>query len=107
MIVVGTFSFVLILLTISILQKISSYIAAHSKNISLYVEVEKEEDIETLLGYMRSNGCKLYGVEKWKDKVSKKHVSIMLDVIIDERTAHSELIEKISKVKGVLYVEEA
>ncbi len=107
MIWLGSISFVLILLTTGFLSKISRYIAAHNKEISLYIEIEKDKKIEELIEYIHKKDYGIITMEKKREKVSKNcDIVIMLEIDLKKQILHSQVMNELSKLDCVYYLEE-
>lgn len=107
MIWVSSFSFLLILLTISLLQYLSHYIACHSPIINLYIEMAKESDVNAVIQYIRSNGYTILTMEKKREKITKDcDLIINLTLKLPKKCSHEEIVNDLSKVSGVCYLEE-
>lgn len=107
MIWVSTISFLLILLTISLLQYLSHYIAAHSRLISLYIEMAKESDVNSLVNYVRSNNYRIVTMEKKREKITKDcDLVINLTLKLPGKCSHEDIVNDLSKIDGVCYLEE-
>lgn len=107
MIWVSTLSFVLILLTISLLQYLSHYVAAHARLLSLYIEMAKASDVNSLVNYVRSNGYQIVTMEKKREKITKDcDLVINLTLKLTQKYSHQDIINDLSKIEGVCYLEE-
>lgn len=106
MIVVGTFAFILIMVTMSILAKLSTYVHAHNRIITLYIEVEKEDVLDALIEFMHSKEYKILTLEKRKDKVSKGHFSVTMEIDLKKEMLHTDVVHELGKLDGVFYIEE-
>lgn len=101
MITTATCSFVLIILTMSILRKLSWHIAAHNRVITVYAELGKEGDIQHLRDYIRKMGYSIISFEK------KKDAAVIVEIDLKEKRLHSEVIHEMSELSGIKYLEEA
>ena len=107
MIVIGTLSFVLIMLTMSVLPYFSRRISEHTSVISLYVEIEKEYDTSCLISYARGKGYRIISMEKKKEEISNEcDMTVYIELDLGGKMPHSELMKDISMVQGVHYIEE-
>lgn len=107
MIWISTIAFVLILLTISLLQYLSHYIACHSKTMNLYIEMAKESDINALINYVRSNGHRILTMEKKREKITKEcDLVINLTLKLTKKAKHEDIVNDLGKIAGVFYLEE-
>lgn len=107
MIWISSISFILILLTISLLQYFSHYIACHSRLITLYIEMAKESDVNQLINYIRSNGHQILTMEKKREKITKDcDLVINLELKLKPKCKHDEILHDLSEINGVCYLEE-
>lgn len=104
---VSTLAFLLILLTISLLQYLSHYIACHSRLINLYIEMSKESDVNALIAYVRSNGHRILTMEKKREKITREcDLVINLTLQLTKKCRHEDIVNDLSKIDGVCYIEE-
>lgn len=101
MIVTATASFLLIMFTIIILRKLSWYIAAHNRVITIYAELGKDGDIQNIRDYIHDKGYSIISFEKKKDS------GVMIEIDLKQKMLHSDVLHDISKVQGIKYLEEA
>lgn len=106
MILTSTLSFVIIMITMSVLQHLSTYIGAHNRIITLYVEVNEEEALDNYLNYIKEKEYTILTLEKSKTELSKGHFSVSLEIDLGRRTQHIDVIHEMGKVDGVFYIEE-
>ena len=107
MIATSTLTFVLILFTIGVLQRLGRYIAGRNRDISLYIEMEKGKDIDDLIKFIRSKGYGISTMEKKREKVSKNiDLTIMMEIDLKKKMSHSEVINELSNLDCVYYIEE-
>lgn len=106
MIITSIFSFALIMITMSVLQHLSSYISTHNRIITLYAEVKEEDALDSFLEYVKSKEYTILTLEKSKTELSKGHFSVTLEMDLGKRTHHIDVIHELGKVDGVFYIEE-
>lgn len=107
MIATSTLTFVLILFTIGVLQRLGRYIAGRNRDISLYIEMEKGKDIDDLIKFIRSKGYGISTMEKKREKVSKNiDLTIMMEIDLKKKMSHSEVVSELSNLDCVYYIEE-
>lgn len=106
MIITSIFSFALIMITMSILQHLSTYIGAHNRIITLYVEVKEENALDNFLSYIKEKEYTILTLEKSKTELSKGHFSVSLEIDLGKHTQHIDVIHEMGKVDGVFYIEE-
>lgn len=106
MIITSIFSFAIIMITMSILQHLSTYIGAHNRIITLYVEVKEENALDNFLSYIKEKEYTILTLEKSKTELSKGHFSVSLEIDLGKHTQHIDVIHEMGKVDGVFYIEE-
>ena len=107
MIFVSVVSFILVMLTMSVLSHFSRYIGQHNKRISLYLEIKEEYGMKPLLAYVRANGYSILTMEKQHDSVTNESdISVMLEIDMKKRILHEKIIHEISEIEGIIYLEE-
>lgn len=107
MIATSTLTFVLILFTIGVLQRLGRYIAGRNRDISLYIEMEKDKDIDDLIKFIRSKGYGISTMEKKREIVSKNiDLTIMMEIDLKKKMSHSEVVSELSNLDCVYYIEE-
>lgn len=107
MIFVSVFAFALIYLTVSVLQHFSVYVAAHNRIITLYVEIEKEEDLDRFLAYIREKEYSILTIEKRKEQLGRGHFSVVIEMDLMKKRVHTDVVHELGKVQGVFYIEES
>lgn len=106
MIFTSILSFIIIMVTMSLLQRLSYYIGVHNRIITLYVEVKEESGLDTLIEYIKQHDYSILTIEKSKDKLTKGHFSVTLEMDLGKRMLHTDVVHEIGKVDGVFYIEE-
>ena len=94
-------SFLLIMLTMSILRKLSWYIAGHNRVMTVYAELGKEGDIQHLRNYIKEKGYSIISFEK------KEDATVIVEIDLKEKKLHSDVLHDLSEVSGIKYLEEA
>lgn len=106
MIFTSVVSFVIILFTMSVLSKLSGYIKMHNHMITLYVEVEKEEDLDRFITFAKEHHYTILSMEKNKEKITKSHLSVVLEMDLRAKLEHTQVVHTLGKIEGVFYIEE-
>ncbi len=108
MICTGTLSFILIMITISVLRKYSWYIASHNRVMCVYAEVTEDDGIDNLLKYIREKGFHVVSMEKKKDNDSYKGgITILLEFDMLKNNPHQTILAEMSTIDCVHYLEES
>lgn len=101
MLVISSVAFVLIMVTITILRRLSLHIAHHNRMIELYVEFDTEDGIDEMIRFVRERGYHIVSYEKSKEKAT------ILEIDLIKKKYHSEVLSDITNnVKSIRYLEE-
>lgn len=103
MIFISVIAFVLIMLTIGLLSRLSRYIGKHNRVIDLYVEIEKSYDEKLLIDFLRSQSFRVISMEKHK---KKNDLSMTLEIDMGKKQNHECIVNDVSSLDGILYAEE-
>ena len=102
--IIGTLMIVVIMV---VLHSFDRRLLASTRVVMLYVEVQKMEVIRLLNAYAKKNQVTVDDVEIEKtDSSEATKVAAIISLRLPAKTIHTELIEKISALEGVIYVEE-
>lgn len=103
----GVVAFLLSMFIIGVLSRISRYQEQHNRMIGLSIEVEKDEGTQEVLAYINNKKYAITTIEKSrKSAVVAKAIVIMLEIDMKKRHSHDEIIQELSALKSVYYVEE-
>lgn len=103
----GCISFVLILITVEVLQRLGKYISDHNRYITIYLELEKDKDIRDVTNAITAKGYSIGTMEKKREKVSKNiDLTVMMEVDLKKKILHSDVINELSDLDCVYYIEE-
>lgn len=104
---VGILCFLLILIANVILMKLSVRVEENSKYMSVYVEVEKDGGVGRLSRSINGVGYSVSSIMKSKEKpLEPDDVALFLDLNLEKQTNHHEVLNFISQLEFVNYVEE-
>lgn len=99
--------FLLILTTTILFDKVGSWIVTKTRNMDLYVEFEKMENLGEIINTIKNLGIQIYDVDIQKEKNAN---GITLGAVFSTRLpkseTHSHVMSKISKHKFVTLVDE-
>ena len=107
MISTSTISFILIMITISVLRRYSWYIASNNRVMSVYAEVYNEKAMDSLIDFVKKKGYNIVSLEKKKDNGSNDSTTILLEFDMIKKTPHRDVLNEMSHVEGVHYLEES
>ncbi len=102
--IIGTLMIVVIMV---VLHSLDRRLLASARVIMLYVEVKKLDVIRRLSAYAKQNQISVDDIEVEKASLSEStNVAAILSLRLPAKMIHVELIDHISALDGVLYVEE-
>lgn len=101
-IVAGAF----LLLIMSMMQKIDRYLCLNSNHIHFFAEFKTMEELGSFIEQLREMGCQLDDLELNSRGGYTDYVGATFWVKMDTPINHIEAIQKMSRIKGVKYLEE-
>jgi putative Mg2+ transporter-C (MgtC) family protein len=103
----GIISFILIMISIRVLQCISKRLEDYNKRICMYVEIDKEHGFDGIMNYIDKNDYVLHTLEKKKQKaLLDKDFVIITEFDLNKKMNHQDILEEVRHIEGVHYVEE-
>lgn len=98
---------ILIILTTAIFSKLEAFILSHSRNINLYVEFERTDDLTKITERLRAKSVRIYDVEFVKAKqADNKYPSAIFALQLPKKTSHSSVVTEIATIEAVKKIEE-
>lgn len=97
---------VLILLIVSVLQRIDSYISKKSTSMDIYIEVDRSTRIEELKDFFSTHGIRMKNVYMSRESVSAAAVGLTFYLKLSKRVEHVEIVTELMKHEWVCYVQE-
>ncbi|MBP5595939.1 MAG: MgtC/SapB family protein [Pseudobutyrivibrio sp.] len=105
--IVGCSCFLLVLLANIVLYRLSSRVEENSRHMSVYIEVSKSRGVSKLLKAMSEAGFDISSMIKSREKtIQSTDIALIIDIDLDRRRSHQEVINMISDLDYVSYVEE-
>lgn len=102
--VIGTFMIVVIMV---LLHSLDRQLLASTKVVMLYVEVRKMEIIRHMNAFIKERQIIVDDVEiERPDSTEVGKISAVVSLRLPTKIIHTELIEQVSALEGVIYVEE-
>lgn len=96
-----------IVVGMTILHGIESYLVAKAKVIELYVELESAKGIKHLIDYIKHHEMTIAYMEVTKsENITRERVGILFTLKQHHKKPHEEVISMISQVEQVTFVEE-
>lgn len=107
MVWVSVIAFAFVMLTISVMRKLSDRIETRARSFTVYMEFITEEDFENFLEFVKNKGFGIVTIERRKEKISKKcEMGVMIVLDIKKKQPHEPVLEEIKKIQGLHYLEE-
>lgn len=97
----------MILLVMSVLHRIDDRVSANTKVLDLYMEFHKMSDLGFFMSRIKTFGMKISEIEMSKSNgMEEAGVAVLLTMKLEKKRPHTEIIELLSQVEGVQYIEE-
>ncbi len=97
----------LILLVMSVLHRLDDRMIANARNIDLYLEFSKMSDLGAFMAKIKEYGMKIREIEMTKSNSAEDTgVAVLLTIKQEKKRPHTEIIEILSQIEGVQYLEE-
>lgn len=103
----GILTFLLIVFANVVLLQISDRVENNSKYMSIYIEVPKNRGVNKLTNAINEQGFSIMSMEKSKEKpLQSSDAGLIIDIALDRKRSHKELISMFNNLEYVNYVEE-
>jgi len=97
----------IILFIISVLHNLDAMLIMNSRNMEIYVEFGNDGRFSNLLMCANKNGIQILNVVFTHSKSNNADpLAALVSMHLPKRRAHSEVIEMLAKVEGILYIHE-
>ena len=97
----------LILLVMSVLHRMDDRMTANARNLDLYMEFQKMSDLGSFMAKIKEFGMKISEIEMTKsNSMEDIGVAVLITIKLEKKRPHTEIIELLSQVDGVRYLEE-
>ena len=101
------FGCVLIIATTALFSKLESFILARSRNINLYVEFEKTEDLTKITTCLHERNVRIYDVELSTARQNdSKYPGAIFSLKLPKKVSHAAVVTEIASIKAVRTIEE-
>ncbi|WP_026652388.1 MgtC/SapB family protein [Butyrivibrio proteoclasticus] len=105
--IVGIVCFLLVMLANMILMHISNVVENHSRYMSIYIEVEKSHGVPKLTKKLSEAGFVITSMTKSKEKtLQATDAALIIDLTLEKKRPHQEVLEFLSGLEFVNYIEE-
>ena len=106
-VVVGFVCFLLIAFSNMVLIQFSTHVEQNSRYLSIYIEVAKNSGVNKLTRWMDEQNFSIVSMTKNKEKtLQSSDTGLMIDIDLGRKLNHNGLINMISELEYVNYVEE-
>ena len=105
--VVGVTCFLLIAFSNLVLLQVSKKVEEHSMYMSIYIEVDKNRGVTKLSKLIAEQGFNIISLTKSKDKTLRSSdCALIIDLELDRKRSHNEILQIFNELEYVNYVEE-
>ncbi len=99
--------FLFILFTTVLLDRVSAWIVSTARNMDLYIEIEKMEDLGTIINAFKEMNIQLFDVDIQREKQSNGvTIGVVISARLPKKETHSNVMSVISKFDFVTVVDE-
>ncbi len=95
-----------ILLCMSVFSKMESRIMSKVKNMNIYIEMEKYEDLGPVLGDIRGRGMKVFSVDIDRRAAERGRVAAVISIFLARKSPHTAVLTELSAIDRVMLVSE-
>lgn len=100
-------AFLLIFFVMTILTLISHLVDAYTKEMRIYLEVDRESGVPAFFDFARRNGYRISSVEKQKRQpLQGKDAVLTAKLDLQKRKCHMDVIQSMQEIAAFHYVEE-
>lgn len=97
----------LIFVVMALLQKLDDWVMSSTKVINLYVEFERMSDVGEFIRYSKEQGFRISDLEVTKaNGAGDSGVAVLCTLRLQKKKPHTEIIQMLSSVEKIRYVEE-
>ena len=91
----------------SVLHRLDDRMTANTRTLDMYMEFQKMSDLGAFMSKIKENGMKISDIEMTKStSVDDIGVAVLLTLKLEKKRPHTEIIEFLSLMDGVRYIEE-
>lgn len=97
----------MILVVMSVLHRMDDRMTANTRTLDMYMEFQKMSDLGGFMSKIKKFGMKISEIEMTKSNNAEDvGVAVLLTLKLEKKRPHTEIIELLSQVEGVIYIEE-
>ena len=102
--VMGT---LLIIFSMKLLPLIETVVMRRARNMSIYVGMDRMENLGSVVAYLKASGIKIFDVEIEKSAAEHlEKVNALFSIRLPKQFKHTEVLAKIATMDGILAIEE-
>ena len=95
-----------ILFIMAVMQKLDYYVQSRSNLLNLYVNMSSQESVSAFIAFCKEKEYKILDMQINKDKeAGKRQIILVCTIEVKKGTTHVEVLENISKLDGVIFLE--
>ena len=100
-------AFLLILFTTVVLEKVSAWVVSRARNMDLYVEFEKIENLGAIISTIKNMDIQIFDVDIQREKQSNGvTIGAVISSRLPKKETHSHVMSRISKFDFVTVIDE-
>lgn len=97
----------LILVVMSVLHRMDDRMTANTRTLDMYMEFQKMSDLGAFMSKIKNFGMKISDIEMTKSNTTEDvGVAVLMTLKLEKKRPHTEIIELLSQIEGVKYIEE-
>lgn len=99
--------FMLIMLSVKVLQKVSRYQENHNRILEIYIEVNPEGGMASIMDYMRKKEFSIRSMQRdCQQPFNNKDVAVIMELDLGRKQDHNSVLTELEQMKGLHYIEE-
>jgi len=103
----GVVSFMLIMITIRLLQYISHYQEEHNRFFDVYVEIDRTQGYNEVMKYFETQPYLIRSIQKKRERpIIDTDITLMIKLDLKKRYHHQTILADLRHVNGIHYLEE-
>ncbi len=100
-------AFFLVFLVVRVLPRLEERLVRNMRNMNIYVEYDRVENTGAILNQVKDLGARIYEVEiDRREEGSERSPSAVLNIRLDHRMPHHQVLAHISKLEYISVIEE-
>jgi putative Mg2+ transporter-C (MgtC) family protein len=97
----------MIFFAMALLHNLDDFVISSSKAINLYIELDKTSDMKTVFKQLKSHSISITDLDvKRAGIVNDLGPALLINLRLPKKQSHTEVLDTLSSLEGVLYLEE-